>query len=175
MILSCSHRRSGRISPAFDLDGNGAVDFPDFILFAKQFGEGAPEESITITLPGDVKLAMVWIQPGRFLMGSPDSESGREDHEGPQHQVTITRGFYLGKYEVTQAQWESVMNTSPWVTGSVSQDRGNFPANRMRWPACRDIHPKTERSGRKGRLPIAHRGGVGVCVQGRYDEPLVVR
>ncbi|MCY3764680.1 MAG: SUMF1/EgtB/PvdO family nonheme iron enzyme [Gemmatimonadetes bacterium] len=123
----------GSDQSGFDLDGNGNVDFPDFILFAKQFGEGAPEENITITLPDDVKLAMVWIQPGRFLMGSPDTESGREDHEGPQHQVTITKGFYLGKYEVTQAQWESVMNTSPWVTGSVSQDRGNFPANRMRW------------------------------------------
>ena len=124
----------GSNQSGFDLDGNGNVDFPDFILFAKQFGEGAPEKNIAVTLPGGAKLAMVWIQPGRFLMGSPDSESGREDHEGPQHQVTITRGFYLGKYEVTQAQWESVMNTSPWVTGSVSQDRGNFPANRMRWP-----------------------------------------
>ena len=124
----------GSNQSGFDLDGNGNVDFPDFILFAKQFGEGAPEKNIAVTLPGGAKLAMVWIQPGRFLMGSPDSESGREDHEGPQHQVTITKGFYLGNYEVTQAQWESVMNTSPWVTGSVSQDRGNFPANRMRWP-----------------------------------------
>ncbi|MDE2889773.1 MAG: SUMF1/EgtB/PvdO family nonheme iron enzyme [Gemmatimonadota bacterium] len=126
----------GSDQSSFDLDGNGAVDFPDFILFAKQFGEGAPEENITIMLPGDVKLAMVWIQPGKFLMGSPDSESGREDHEGPQHQVSITRGFYLGKYEVTQAQWESVMNTRPWIVGSTSEipGREKYPANRMRWP-----------------------------------------
>ncbi|MDE3259281.1 MAG: SUMF1/EgtB/PvdO family nonheme iron enzyme [Gemmatimonadota bacterium] len=117
----------------FDLDGSGNVDFPDFILFAQRFGQGMPEEDITVTLPRGIKLEMVWIQPGRFIMGSPTTESKRDDDEGPQHEVTITKGFYLGKYEVTQEQWEVVMNTSPWVTGSTSQDRGNFPANRMRW------------------------------------------
>ncbi len=119
----------------FDLDGNGSVGFPDFILFAQRFGEGAPEEKITVTLPRGAKLDMVWIQPGRFLMGSPDSEPDRDDHEGPRHGVTITTGFYMGKHEVTQSQWESVMNTRPWLMGVVSQvpGRGNFPANRMRW------------------------------------------
>ena len=119
----------------FDLDGNGSVDFRDFILFARRFGEGMPEEKITVTLPGGAKLEMVWIQPGRFLMGSPDSEPDRDDHEGPRHEVTITTGFYMGKHEVTQAQWESVMNTRPWLMGVVSQVPGkeNFPANRMRW------------------------------------------
>ncbi len=119
----------------FDLDASGKVDFPDFILFAQRFGEGMPEEKITVTLPGGTKLEMVWIQPGRFLMGSPDSEPGREDHEGPQHEVTITKGFYFGKREVTQAQWESVMNTRPWIVGSTSEvpGRENYPANRMRW------------------------------------------
>ena len=119
----------------FDLDGSKSVDFADFILFARRFGEGAPEAEITVTLPGGAKLEMVWIQAGRFLMGSPVSEPGRADHEGPQHEVTITKGFYLGKYEVTQAQWESVMSTSPWLVGSTTQvpGRGSFPANRMRW------------------------------------------
>ena len=119
----------------FDLDGSNSVDFADFILFAKRFGEGAPEEQITVSLLGGAKLEMVWIQPGRFLMGSPVSEPGRRDDEGPQHEVTITKGFYLGKYELTQAQWESVMSTSPWLVGSTTQvpGRGSFPANRMRW------------------------------------------
>ena len=121
----------------FDLDGNGSVDFPDFILFAKQFGEGAPEEDITVTLPDGAKLEMVWIQPGRFLMGSPDSESGRYDDEGPQHQVTITKGFYLGKYEVTRAQWESVMNTRPWAWAGTFEDpkKAKYPAVNVAWRA----------------------------------------
>ncbi len=119
----------------FDLDGNGSVDFPDFILFTKQFGEGMPEAEITVSLPRGAKLEMVWIQPGRFLMGSPIYEPGRNEDEGPRHEVTLTRGFYLGKYEVTQIQWESVMNTRPWLVGSTSEvsGRANFPANRMRW------------------------------------------
>ena len=141
----------------FDLDGSGSVDFRDFILFAKRFGEGMPERDIAVTLPGGAKLEMVWVQPGRFLMGSPDSESGREDHEGPQHEVTITKGFYLGKYEVTQAQWESVMNTSPWIVGSTSEvrGRGNYPANRMRWSDVETfIHKLNEEVGEDGfRLP----------------------
>ena len=119
----------------FDLDGNSRVDFSDFILFAKQFGEGAPESNITVTLPGGAKLAMVWIQPGRFLMGSPASESGRRDDEGPQHEVTITKGFYLGKYEVTQVQWERVMNTRPWTRFGASEDpkKANYPATSVGW------------------------------------------
>ena len=125
----------GSNQSSFDLDGNGSVDFPDFVLFAKRFGEGMPEEDITITLPRGIKLEMVWIQPGRFLMGSPLTEPERDDDEGPQHEVTITKGFYLGKYEVTQAQWESVMNTRPWARSGASGDpkKGDFPAFFVRW------------------------------------------
>ncbi len=119
----------------FDLDGSGKVDFPDFILFAKRFGEGAPRRDISVTLPGGAKLDMRWIHSGVFLMGSPVSEPDRNDDEGPQHQVTITKGFYLGRYEVTQQQWESVMNTRPWHRRGESQDprRVNFPASYMGW------------------------------------------
>ena len=125
----------GSNQSSFDLDGNGSVDFPDFVLFAKRFGEGMPEEDITITLPRGIKLEMVWIQPGRFLMGSPLTEPERDDDEGPQHEATITKGFYLGKYEVTQAQWESVMNTRPWARSGASGDpkKGDFPAFFVRW------------------------------------------
>ncbi len=125
----------GSDQSGFDLDGNGSVDFPDFILFAQRFGEGMPEEDITVTLPGGAKLEMVWIQPGQFLMGSPVSETGRDDDEGPLHEVTITRGFYLAKYELTQAQWESVMSTRPWLLGVYTQDpkRLDFPAHRLSW------------------------------------------
>ena len=119
----------------FDLDGNGSVDFPDFILFAEQFGEGGPEEDVTVTLPGGAKLEMVWIQPGRFLMGSPNSESGRNEDEGPQRVVTITTGYYFGKYEVTRAQWESVMNSRPWNWAGVAEDqtKSKLPAVNMDW------------------------------------------
>ena len=75
-------------------------------------GIEAAEKEITITLPGGVPMEFVWIEPGTFTMGSPEEEPGRLAAEGPQHQVTLTRGFYLGKFEITQAQWQSVMRTA---------------------------------------------------------------
>ena len=69
---------------------------------------------LTATLPGGKQMDFVWIEEGSFLMGSPIDEEGRSSDE-TQHNVTLSKGFYLGKYEVTQEQWESVMNTKPWL------------------------------------------------------------
>ena len=62
---------------------------------------------------GDEKtLELVLIPPGTFWMGSPDSEAGRDRNE-LQHEVTLSRPFYLGKFEVTQDQFEAVMGFNP--------------------------------------------------------------
>ena len=58
-----------------------------------------------------MKLAL--IPPGEFLMGSPDSDKEGQPQERPQHRVRITRPFYLGKYLVTQAEWQAVMGSNP--------------------------------------------------------------
>jgi len=57
----------------------------------------------------DTGIEMVLVMPGEFVMGSPDSEPGRKSDEGPQHRVRLTRAFYLGATEVTQAQWRRLM------------------------------------------------------------------
>ena len=78
------------------------------------FGRGDPE-------------GMVLIPAGTFLMGSPESEAERRDEE-TQHQVTISRPFYMGKYEVTQAEWEAVMGSNPsWFQGT------NLPVEWVSW------------------------------------------
>ena len=56
---------------------------------------------------------MVVIPAGSFMMGSPASEPERSEDEGPQHRVVIRQQFAVGKYEVTQAEWRSVMGTNP--------------------------------------------------------------
>ncbi len=56
-------------------------------------------------------IEMVLVMPGEFLMGSPESEPGRNADEGPQHRVRLTRAFYLGATEVTQAQWKRLMGS----------------------------------------------------------------
>ena len=61
-----------------------------------------------VTLPGDVSLKMIKVEPGSFMMGS---ENGRSN-EKPVHRVTLTKPYYLGETEVTQAQWRAVMGTT---------------------------------------------------------------
>jgi formylglycine-generating enzyme required for sulfatase activity len=63
-------------------------------------------------LGGRTTMAMVWCPPGKFMMGSPVSEVDRRSNE-TQHEVTLTNGFWIGKYEVTQRQWQDVMGTNP--------------------------------------------------------------
>ena len=66
--------------------------------------------------PGEVRtfegIEMLWCPPGTFLMGSPETEAERSPSEDP-HKVTLTQGFWLGKYPVTQAEWERVMGSNP--------------------------------------------------------------
>lgn len=50
---------------------------------------------------------LVWIPPGAFLMGSPETEEGRSTNEGPQTLVTLTKGFFMGRFEVTRLEWSS--------------------------------------------------------------------
>jgi len=87
----------------------------------------------TVNLPGGATMEMVWIEPGTFTMGAPDTEEGRWEDEGPQHEVEITQGFYLGKYELTQGQWESVMGTRPWAGKDDVRENRNHPAVYISW------------------------------------------
>jgi formylglycine-generating enzyme required for sulfatase activity len=79
----------------------------------------------TADLNASVALEMIWVDPGTFTMGSPTTEAGRQTDE-TQHEVTLTQGFYLGKYEVTQAQYEAVMTGN---TYSLNATPSNWPNN----------------------------------------------
>ncbi len=84
-----------------------------------------------IMLPGDVPLEMHWIPAGSFLMGRYTNEQESSSDEGPQHQVTLADGFWMGKYEVTQAQWVAVMGSNPsQFTGNLSR-----PVEKVSWDA----------------------------------------
>jgi formylglycine-generating enzyme len=86
----------------------------------------------TILLPSDVPLEMVWIEPGTFMMGSPSGEQDRVWDE-TQHSVTLTQGFWMGKYELTKAQWTAVMGTTPWSGQDFVLEDGNSPAEYVSW------------------------------------------
>ena len=90
-----------------------------------------PPKELTVDLGKGVKLEMVLIPAGEFLMGSPDSDKDAQSWEKPQHRVRITKPFYLGKYLVTQEQWEAVMGNNP------SQFKGpKNPVEQVSWDDC---------------------------------------
>ena len=112
-----------------------------------------PQEPLTrtVSLPEGPSMEMVWIDPGMFLMGSKE-EDGQEI-ERPEHQVEISKGFWLGMYEVTQEQWEAVMETTPW-SGVISSNP-SYPAVKISWEDVRAfIDTLNVRAGeRRYRLP----------------------
>jgi formylglycine-generating enzyme required for sulfatase activity len=87
------------------------------------------------TVP-DLNLDMIWCPPGTFTMGSPTTEAGRQADLEDEHNVSLTRGFYLGKYEVTQAQYEAVM-TGVTGDGNATPSRfhgyPNRPVENVSW------------------------------------------
>ncbi len=75
---------------------------------------------------------MRWIPPGRFVMGSPEGEPGRDADE-TQHEVIITRGYWLGETPVTQALWEAVMGEGENPSHFKDPLR---PVERVSWEHC---------------------------------------
>ena len=115
----------------------------------------------TVTLPGNVSLEMVKIKAGRFQMGSPESEKGREDDES-LHWVTLTRDYWIGKYEVTQAQYQAVMGTNP--SYFKGDDR---PVDQVGWndamAFCRKLNELTA-----GKRPAGYEYGLPTEAQWEY-------
>ena len=77
-----------------------------------------------------------WIPPGEFMMGSPEDEQGRYDHEGPQHRVTVGTGFWLGSTPVTQGQYAAVAGQHP---SEFKHAGDRAPVERVSWENCREF------------------------------------
>lgn len=97
-----------------------------------------------------VQQRLRWIPPGRFLMGSPTTEAGWYEEEGPQHWVTLTKGYWLGETPVTQALWRTVMKSNP--SKFKSDDR---PVEQVSWDDCQKFIKRLNRTlrGFESRLP----------------------
>ncbi len=102
--------------------------------------------------PGTTKqfagIDFVWIPPGRFRMGSFRHELGHEDDE-QAHVTVLSKGFWLGKFEVTQAQWKTVMNNNP---SHFPDDTA--PVENVSWEDCQAFIDKLNKTAEPGfRLP----------------------
>jgi formylglycine-generating enzyme required for sulfatase activity len=98
-----------------------------------------------------IGMEFVSIPAGAFEMGSPSNEAGRDDDEGPVHQVTIKKTYYMGSYEVTQEQWRAVMGNNP----SSFKGDDDLPVELVSWDDVQEFIKKlNEKEGTdKYRLP----------------------
>jgi formylglycine-generating enzyme required for sulfatase activity len=136
-------------------------------------------------ITNSINLTMMYIPAGTFRMGSPLSEAERGSDEGPQHEVTVTRPFYMGIYSVTQRQYHTVMGINPSYFQGSKGGGPDFPVESISWHEavefCRKLNelPHEKAAGRVYRLPTeaeweyACRGGVpmpfssGLTLSGR--------
>ncbi|MFN5320842.1 MAG: formylglycine-generating enzyme family protein [Planctomycetota bacterium] len=130
-----------------------------WILFGLLTGVGFGQE-VTVELTNSIGMKLVLIPKGTFMMGSPESEKGHREYE-VQHEVTLTRDYYLGMTEVTQAQYQKVMGENPsfFKGGKIKGDSSNHPVDNVSWDDvlafCNGLSrlPEEKKAGRVYRLP----------------------
>ncbi|MBI5724532.1 MAG: SUMF1/EgtB/PvdO family nonheme iron enzyme [Planctomycetes bacterium] len=106
-----------------------------------------PEKELTLDLGNDVMMDMVLIPAGKFVMGSPEDEKERDKSEGPQREVTISRPFYMGIYEVTQEQYQQIM-------GKHAREGPTIPAVNISWDDAMEFCKKlSQKTGQAVTLP----------------------
>jgi formylglycine-generating enzyme required for sulfatase activity/serine/threonine protein kinase len=129
----------------------------------RQFGDVVPPADVVNSLG----MRLILVRPGKFLMGSPAEEKGRRQDEGPLHEVTLTRPFYLAMCPVTQEQYHTVMGVNPSYfarTGGGREkvaglDTRTFPVEGVTWDDavtfCTRLseRPSERKAGRTYRLP----------------------
>jgi formylglycine-generating enzyme required for sulfatase activity len=107
------------------------------------------ERATTLYLGKQVTLKLALIPAGKFLMGSPPEEAGRAEDEGPQRAVTISRPFYMGIHEVTQAQYMVIMGNNPARFKDAAR-----PVETVSWEDAVEFCLRlSQRTGRKVTLP----------------------
>lgn len=107
----------GTTSGTFSGDGSGLTNIPASAMASAE----SPETVFPVS-------GMVWIKPGKFLMGSRTDEVARDNDE-TQHWVTLTQGFWMSSHEVTQAEYQNVIGINP---SSFNGDT-NRPVETVSW------------------------------------------
>ena len=105
-------------------------------------------KELVLDLQGGAKLALMLLPAGEYMMGSPEAEQGRNKDE-LRHKVSISKPFYIGKFPVTQEQYDAIMGENP------SQYRGGtLPVEGVAWDdGARFCAALSERTGKKLSLP----------------------
>ncbi len=114
-----------------------APKFPFDAATAKRYQQDyAKWLGVPVVCTNDLGMMFVLIPPGTFVMGTPETEPGHkgaEYAEGPQHAVTLTQPFYLGKHELTVGQFAAFVETAKYTTDGEKNDGGNAHDAKAEW------------------------------------------
>lgn len=124
-VTSIEGPRSVTVYP--DLESSFFTTLPN----SPPHNNSIPNPGVHWTIPlGDGNdIELVWIDPGTFMMGSPEDELKRDRRYEEQYQATLTKGFWIGRYEITQAQWMNFMDSNP----SLFKLSDNHPVDSVTW------------------------------------------
>jgi len=109
--------------------------------------------AIEARLPGNVPLRLVFVPAGKFVMGAPDEEQDTDMDEGPEHDIEMEHGFYVGMCEVTQAQWKAVMGGSAGGANPSRFKGDSLPVDSVTWRDGQDFVEKLNALGLKKAAP----------------------
>ena len=145
---------AGTLSARITNSSNNSEDLSNTSTYS--FGN-----TLTIPVKDGINIEMVKVEAGTFRMGATPEMRNPWDEEKPVHKVTLTKDYYIGKFEVTQALWKVVMGDNP------SKFKGdNRPVEMINWDDCQKFISKLSyMTGRNFRLPteaeweFAARGG----------------
>lgn len=132
-----------------------------YVLIASLLSSGlfqsvahAEKARVADVIVNSIGIKLEYIEPGEFLMGSPDSNKEHRYNESPQHMVRLTNAFYMGVTEVTQAQWIKVMDSSPLFGKERVRMGDRYPATYVSWNDAVEFCKKlSQKEGSKYRLP----------------------
>jgi formylglycine-generating enzyme required for sulfatase activity len=116
-----------------------------------------PVPGFTVDAQDLLKMAFVKVPAGEFMMGCSTGDSACNSDETPRHRVKITKGFEIGRYEVTQAQWAAVMQANP-----SGNKKDNHPVETVSKLEIQDFISKLNARQRRLPIPAADGGRVGI-------------
>jgi formylglycine-generating enzyme required for sulfatase activity len=139
-----------------------SINFSAYALVPLRPRPWLEETWTTKTVENSLGMTLVRIEPGVFLMGAPATEAGRQNQE-TQHEVAITKPFYLGKFEVTQGEFERLMGINPSAFSPTGQQRQRvagldtrrFPVEMLTWHEAKAFCKRlTDKERAEGRITL---------------------
>ena len=136
---------------AWRMPSSGYGRYNNWGFRAAMNASGGKTPEVKLDLGDGVSMEFVYIKPGTFIMGGENTKDSKwQGVEVPKHEVTITKGYYMGKYEVTQAQFKKIMGSNP---SKASKDL-NAPADTIsEGDAVAFCNKLAEKTGKQTRLP----------------------